>query len=122
MLKTWSACSDDEGELALHQQIELDESVAWTVGRTISGKFVLGYVLKPSVDKRPSYGEPAIDLRCDQGGLLGSGLGFLPELSKVTIYRNVVEWGLSKAPEGTTAVWTLVRAKRKGRGSVLLSP
>ena len=46
------------------------------------------------------------DLRCDQGGVLGSGLSLFPAFQPDQVYRNIVEWDLSEAPEGTRAVWT----------------
>lgn len=49
---------------------------------------------------------PLFDLHCDQGGALGACLSSLPELQTNQIYRNIVEWDLSEAPEGTRAVWT----------------
>ena len=38
--------------------------------------------------------------------MLGSGLFFVPTPQSAQVYRNLVEWDLSQAPEGTRAVWT----------------
>lgn len=64
------------------------------------------FPLSPLTKRECDYGAPAADLRLDQGGLLGSGIAFIPFSTNDETCRNVVQWDLSKAPPSTRAVWT----------------
>lgn len=74
--------------------------LSWTVGRQTLGEVKLEYSVLPSSDKAP------LGLHCDHGGLLGSGLTFIPQPPAGENYHNIVEWDLSESPKGTRAVWT----------------
>ena len=80
-----------------------DDGIQWTVGRPSSGDVNLSYEVAPL---GPNALGSSLDLHCDQGGVLGSGLFFVPTPQSAQVYRNLVEWDLSQAPEGTRAVWT----------------
>jgi hypothetical protein len=60
----------------------------------------------PLTTRETDLGAPAADLRLDHGGLLGSGLAFIPFSTTSETCRSIVQWDLSKAPPGTRAVWT----------------
>ncbi|PYH93165.1 hypothetical protein BO71DRAFT_356013 [Aspergillus ellipticus CBS 707.79] len=78
----------------------------WRVDRDTVGDVQLRFSVSPrNVDITTPIG-PRVDLRRDQGGLIGNGQWFLPRPAKDRVYRNVVEWDLSRAPEGTSAVWS----------------
>jgi hypothetical protein len=66
----------------------------------------LVYRAFPLITRETEFGAPAADLRLDQGGLLGSGIAFIPFTTNDETCRSVVQWDLSKAPPGTRAVWT----------------
>jgi hypothetical protein len=66
----------------------------------------LVYRAFPLITRETEFGAPAADLRLDQGGLLGSGIAFIPFTTNNETCRSVVQWDLSKAPPGTRAVWT----------------
>lgn len=76
-----------------------------------------------TVSVLPSSGKTLLGLCCDQGGLLGSGLAIIPTPPVDKIYRNIVEWDLSEAPDGTRAVWTFgegpAPVERIGTASIL---
>jgi len=76
-----------------------------------------------TVSVLPSSGKTLLGLCCDQGGLLGSGLAIIPTPPADKIYRNIVEWDLSEAPDGTRAVWTFgegpAPVERIGTASIL---
>lgn len=93
--------SDEKGELpTAYTALDNDAGPSWVAGRQILGEVKLVYSVAPSSDKT------SLSLCCDHGGLLGSGLTFIPTPPHRKIYRNIVEWDLSQAPEGTRAVWT----------------
>jgi hypothetical protein len=74
--------------------------------RSTAGYMRLVYRAFPLTARESEYGAPAADLRLDQGGLLGSGIAFIPFSTNNETCRNVVQWDLSKAPSSTRAVWT----------------
>ena len=63
------------------------------------------------------------DLSQDQGGVIGAGVSFTPVLQNTQVYRNIVEWDISQAPEGTRAVWTFgegpAAVEKVGQASIL---
>lgn len=92
---------DKKGELPTScKALNNGTGLSWTVGRQTFGDVKLEYSILASSDKT------SLGLYSDQGGLLGSGLTFVPTPPAGKTYRNIVEWDLSKAPEGTRAVWT----------------
>ncbi|KAF4626971.1 hypothetical protein G7Y89_g11181 [Cudoniella acicularis] len=97
---------DDNGELPVVIKDSTKEAgLAWIAGRNTTGNINLQYFATPS-SAASAPGKPDLSLRCDQGGVLGSGLSFIPIPPGASRYRNVVEWDLSNAPSGTRAIWT----------------
>jgi hypothetical protein len=93
---------DEKGQLPTAYKTPINGAgPCWTVGRQTFGALKLEYNVLPSSDKRSPVG-----LYADHGGLLGSGLAFLPIPPTGRVYRNIVEWDLSNAPAGTRAVWS----------------
>ncbi|KAN0093957.1 hypothetical protein V8E51_017141 [Hyaloscypha variabilis] len=91
---------DGKGELpAICKALE-GTGLSWTVERQTFGEVKLEYSVLPSSDKTP------LGLNRDHGGLLGSGLTLIPIPLTGQLYRNIVEWDLGDAPQGTRAVWT----------------
>lgn len=80
-----------------------DEGKHCTAQRSTTGDVKLSYEVVPLP---ANTAVSQLDLRCDQGGILGSGLSFMPRPQSTKVYRNIVEWELSEAREGTRAVWT----------------
>ena len=74
--------------------------------RSTAGYMRLVYRAFPLTERESDFGAPAADLRLDQGGLLGSGIAFIPFSTNNETCRNVVQWDLSRAPPSTRAVWT----------------
>lgn len=92
-------CSDEEGELpTTYNVLDNGAGLSWTVGRQTCGEVKLEY------NVLPSSGKTLLGLCCDQEGLLGSGLAIIPTPPADKIYRNIVEWDLSEAPDGTRAL------------------
>lgn len=97
--------SDDAGPLRLETRIS-HSSVSWLAGRKTSGDVKLMYRTVPVPDTRSKVVAKATSLYIDQGGLLSSGLSFLPTPPSNRNYRHIVKWDLSQTPDGTRAVWT----------------
>jgi hypothetical protein len=113
---------DGQGEVPIvHQNKDKGLGFNIVVGRRTSGDIKLHYGAVPA---KPRFQHPAFDLRSDQGGILGSGLSFLPAPSTGTVYLNIVEWNLSEAPAETRAVWTFgegpAPVEKTGPVSILL--
>jgi hypothetical protein len=66
---------------------------------------------------------PRIDLREDQGGMIGAGVTFIPvPPNKSTIFEIELNWDLTGAPEGTSAAWSLgdvLHMKKTGTTDIL---
>jgi hypothetical protein len=92
---------DENGELpTVYKAPDGGAGPTWAIGRQTFGCLQLEYNVLPSSDNL------SVGLYADHGGLLGSGLTFIPTPAVGKIYRNIVEWDLSTAPEGTRALWT----------------
>lgn len=82
----------------------------WFPLRPVSGDIALLFTTYPRQVDASTRPGPRIDLREDQGGLIGSGEAFIPQLAtfhandQLTIH---VEWDLSEAAEQVVAAWTL---------------
>jgi hypothetical protein len=83
-----------------------NSNIEWVEGRSTPEYMRLICRASPLELDQKGTRESAVDLRCDQGGLLGSGIAFIPLPASEEICRIVVAWDLSKAPSGTRAVWT----------------
>lgn len=79
------------------------------VQRDTRGEIVLGTQVRPIIEAHaPGQVLGSFELRADQGGLIGAGRGFLPQLVEdETNYAISVEWHLSSCPEGYRAVCSL---------------
>lgn len=104
--------SDAEGELQVTERIKRSGLVTarvWKTGRPTVGNVSVFYTALPRRVSRDTKNGPALDLRVDQGGLIGSGMAFLgtppkePEVTTLTTLR----WDLSKCPNGTLAAWSM---------------
>jgi len=97
---------DESGDFPIVVNAEVSGSgPTWVVGRRTAGTIKLTYCVSLPCDAvKPHIS--AVGLYCDQGGLLGSGSAFIPVPPTDTLYRNVVEWDLSEAPDGSRAMWT----------------
>lgn len=96
--------SDASGILSLSQ--EDDESDRnYMVERSTEGDVVLIFAAKPKL--QPGKLE-FLHMGAENDGkaLFGPGLGFLP-VPKGDNYRFKLDWDLSRAPDGTRAVWSL---------------
>ncbi|PYH41438.1 uncharacterized protein BP01DRAFT_168727 [Aspergillus saccharolyticus JOP 1030-1] len=79
----------------------------WRVNRDTIGDIQLKFSVSPRhVDIKTPIG-PRVDLRRDQGGLIGNGRYFLPRpAQKDQMYHYIVTWDIARAPAGTRAVWS----------------
>ncbi|KAL6825219.1 hypothetical protein V8C40DRAFT_275029 [Trichoderma camerunense] len=104
--------SDAEGELQVTERIKRSGPVTarvWKTGRPTVGNVSVIYTALPRLVSRDTKNGPALDLRVDQGGLIGSGMAFLgtpPNEPEVTILTTL-RWDLSKSPQGTLAAWSM---------------
>ncbi|RAL12934.1 uncharacterized protein BO97DRAFT_477582 [Aspergillus homomorphus CBS 101889] len=86
----------------------------WRVNRDTVGDIQLRFSVFPRhVDITTPIG-PRVDLRRDQGGLIGNGRYFLPRPAQDQMYHYIVTWDVTRAPAGTRAVWSF----GEGPGSV----
>ncbi|PYI35267.1 peptidase M61 domain-containing protein [Aspergillus indologenus CBS 114.80] len=101
--------SDAAGQLSLSFTDPTDPTTTdqeWRVDRDTVGDVQLRFRVTPrAVDRTTPIG-PRVDLRRDQGGLIGNGRWFLPRPADERVYRHVVAWDLSHAPPRTRAVWS----------------
>ncbi|PYH86701.1 peptidase M61 domain-containing protein [Aspergillus uvarum CBS 121591] len=101
--------SDAAGQLFLFFHDPTDPTNTdqeWRVDRDTVGDVQLRFRVTPrAVDLTTPIG-PRVDLRRDQGGLIGNGRWFLPRPADERVYRHVVAWDLSHAPPRTRAVWS----------------
>jgi hypothetical protein len=97
---------DENGELKLTIR-DAANTRSWYGTRDTVGNVKLDFIAYPRTitpDTRPA---PRVDLRTDQGGLIGSGQYFLPTApNKTKLYDINMQWNLSNTPQGTTAVWS----------------
>ena len=104
---TLRAC-DGAGDLPIEFH-DADSERTWVLRRPTHGRqVVIEFLAKPRRVGPETPVGTRIDLRADQGGLAGCGLGFIPK----PIYLGegpcevLVEWMLDSAPDGVKAVWT----------------
>ncbi|OAA63419.1 pdz/dhr/glgf [Niveomyces insectorum RCEF 264] len=96
---------DDRGTVDFIAANGVDSPVR-RVSRATQGRVVL----EIDVQIRPDAAivENGAELRLDQGGIIGSGQGFLPQLALPSgPYQIAVKWDLSNAPAGTKAACTI---------------
>lgn len=81
----------------------------WYLSRATGGSVNLTFVAYPREILPSTRPGPRSDLREDQGGLIGSGVSFIPELVCFDDDDDLdisVFWDLSQAPDGSKAGWT----------------
>ena len=79
---------------------------SWVLKRSPSGDVILSFTAPGRIPKPGEGTGPRIDLRVDQGGLVGKGMGFLPTPPGEDDWDFTVEWVLDGAPENYTGVWS----------------
>ncbi|OAA77965.1 pdz/dhr/glgf [Akanthomyces lecanii RCEF 1005] len=97
----------------------------WAVERDTVGPVVLQLEVLPKLADAKTPVGPQVDLRRDQGGLLGSGGWFLPSIPGQERFLFSVEWDLSRVTAGTRACWSYgegrERTKQEGPLPLLLN-
>ncbi|KAJ2973394.1 hypothetical protein NQ176_g6634 [Zarea fungicola] len=99
---------DNEGPLTLNLEPGNRSMLTknYTVDRDTVGDVKLQLeVCHRVVDSTTPTG-PRVDLRRDQGGLIGSGGWFLPIIPYYSRFLFSVEWDLSLLPHGTRGLWS----------------
>jgi hypothetical protein len=90
----------------------------WVPSRDTIGNVVLSFRVHPREVNSSTRPAPRVDLRTDQGGIIGGGESFLPSPpNRDDTYSINVAWNLTTAPAGTSAVWSFgdgVAAQRVG--------
>lgn len=101
---------DASGPLPLWYEDQHDTaSRVWFPRRPTKGDLKLVFTAYPGLDSR-SGGGARIDLREDQGGLIGSLVAIIPRLEAFEsgiLLKTYMNWDLSRTPEGSKAAWTL---------------
>jgi hypothetical protein len=100
--------TDSCGPLALtiSDSNEADAWREWFPTRKPCGEVMVVLVARPRWINATTPMGPRIDLRADQGGLVGYGMGFLPLPPGNEDWLVVVEWDLQWTTPATKAVWT----------------
>ncbi|EIN12708.1 hypothetical protein PUNSTDRAFT_141332 [Punctularia strigosozonata HHB-11173 SS5] len=100
--------ADEEGSIGLRSQDHEDVNKRdWLVSRDVRGTVQLSFTAMPRAVTPTTRPGPRVDLRTDQGGLIGSPVSFLPlppdqdQLCDITF-----TWNMDSAPPGTSAAWT----------------
>ena len=102
--------SDSLGNLRL-EVVDFDAPLRqWKAERATEGDVTIEFQALPRVvDEKTPVG-PRLDLRRDQGGLMGVGITFIPVPqmadSKQSV-RHVVEWNIQSSPAGTRAITSI---------------
>lgn len=96
--------SDANGKLILSQADDDDDERHYKVERATQGDVVLSFTAKPQL--QPGKFE-FLHMGAENDGkaLFGPGLGFIPVPTGEN-YTIRLDWDLSKAPDGTRAVWS----------------
>ncbi|CZR55587.1 uncharacterized protein PAC_05475 [Phialocephala subalpina] len=100
---------DSFGSLELYYQDDDRLRRTWYPFRSTSGTINLIFTAYPRQIVPTTRPGPRFDLREDQGGLIGSGVSFIPELAFIPTETEMeisVSWDLSHCPPDTKAVWT----------------
>lgn len=102
-----SYATDAAGRLAITiSKNAKASSYKWLVERDTDGDVSVYLDVVPRfVDGTTPMGD-RLDLRRDQGGLIGSGRWFLPEVTYADRFLFSVEWDASLVPETTRAIWS----------------
>jgi hypothetical protein len=116
---------DDNGVLPLTFQDAENGMRYWYSSRTTKGITITEFEAFPrEVDEHTPVG-PRVDLRMDEGGLIGAGSTFIPvPPNRDTLFDVHLNWDLDGAPEGTTAVWSFgdgIEVRKTGTTEVLFN-
>jgi predicted metalloprotease with PDZ domain len=79
----------------------------WTVDRDTVGDVEVRYRAPPREVSRTTRNGPLFDLRTEQAGVLGAGVGFLALPDTTYPYRVRLRWDLAAMPAGSRGVWSL---------------
>lgn len=115
--------TDDNGILPLTFNDADNGMRYWYSSRATHGRITAEFEALPrQLDDHTPVG-PRVDLRMDQGGLIGAGYTFIPvPPNRDTIFNIHLNWNLSGAPEGTTAAWSFgdgIMSNKSGTVDVL---
>ncbi|WP_130617186.1 hypothetical protein [Dyella amyloliquefaciens] len=102
---------DDQGPLALEISEEKPQPEGvyrrWSVKRATKGDVVVSFRAPPRVVTASTNNGPLFDLRAENGGFEGAGVGFLATPAAAGPYSVDLKWDLSDMPAGTRGVWSL---------------
>ena len=103
---------DDAGPLPLEQADEppIPQGVyrVWKVTRASVGDVVVSYQAPPRKVIAATNNGPLFDLRAENGGFIGAGVGFLAAPAmKDAKYHVLLHWDLSDVPAGSRGAWSL---------------
>jgi hypothetical protein len=80
---------------------------SWYTSRATLGPIIFAFTALPRIVNNSTVPCARIDLRTDGGGLIGSGINFLPLPTKSeTLFDLNLHWNLTAALKGTTAAWS----------------
>jgi predicted metalloprotease with PDZ domain len=103
--------TDASGALPLHAAEEPPTpqwiNRHWTVARDTVGDVVLTYEAPPRQVTAATNNGPLFDLRREDGGFFGAGVGFLALPDGTGPYQVRLHWDLAQAPPGSRGVWSL---------------
>lgn len=102
---------DEEGPLQVEFQnvpaVGDQQSQHWCLSRDTVGELVLSYTVPPRLVTKHTPLGARVDLRRDQGGLMGSPEWFLPRYLSDSEHTLAVEWSVPPdAPANTRYVWS----------------
>lgn len=101
--------SDDFGPLTFFYRDDETLHRTWYPSRSTRGTIRLSFTTYPRQITSSTRPGPRFDLREDQGGLIGTGLSFIPQLAfrpTDTRMHISLSWDLSLCPPDTKAIWS----------------
>lgn len=108
--------ADEHGILPLKFNDAENGMRYWYSSRATQGAVTIEFTAFPREVNNHTPVGPRVDLRMDQGGMIGAGSTFIPvppcRHTTLDIYLN---WNLSGTPEGTTAVWSFGEGAKLSR-------
>lgn len=112
--------TDDNGVLSLSFSDTSNGMRYWYPSRLTEGIITAQFEAFPrEVDEQTPVG-PRVDLRMDQGGIIGAGNSFIPvPPSDDTIFDIHLNWNLTAAPNGTTVVCSFGDGATSGKTGIV---
>lgn len=99
---------DDHGALALVQSEEPPTPQGvyrrWSTTRATVGRVQIRFAAPPRAVDAATNNGPLFDLRAENGGFIGAGVGFMPAPVRPGPYRVTLHWDI---PSGWRGVWSL---------------